>query len=86
MMAYFEYTDKTYGTINLGSYNETKSDCYNESARYLVAMAMDMIYHQHWSNTVMYEYLNSNDNILVIIENLNIPTIEEYFATKELYY
>ncbi len=84
-MAYFEYTDKVYGTINLGSYNEMKSDCYNECASYLVGMALDMIYHQHWSNSVMYEYLNSSEDMYVIAEKLDILTMDEFFTTRSLF-
>ena len=85
MMAYFEYTDNTYGTINLGSYNEMKSDCYNECYEYLLGMALDMIYHQHWSNSIMNEYLNSNEDISVIIEKTNLISMEEYFETRRLF-
>jgi hypothetical protein len=85
MMAYFEYTDNVYGTINLGSYNEMKSDCYNECYSYLIGMALEMVYHQHWSNSVMNEYLNSNEDIAVIMEKINIPTMEEYFETRRLF-
>jgi hypothetical protein len=85
MMAYFEYTDKTYGTINLGSYNEMKSDCYIETIPYLLSMALEMIYHHHRSNLIMFECLNSNDDITTIIERIDIKTMSEFFDTRELF-
>ena len=84
-MAYFVYTDSVYGDINLGSYNETKSDCYNEEYSYLIGMAMEMIYYQHWSNSIMYDYLNGNNDISTIIDNSNIPTMEYYLDNKKLF-
>lgn len=46
----------------------------------------ETIYYTHWSNTIMYEFLNSNtDDISSIIKKINIKTIQEYFHTKSLF-
>jgi hypothetical protein len=46
----------------------------------------ETIYYAHWSNSVMYEFLNSNANdISDVIRNMKIKTIREYFNTQSLF-
>jgi len=75
MMVYFEYTDKTYGTITMGSYNDMKSDCYIETIPYLPSMALEIIYYHPLSNLIIFELIHSNDDITTIIDKIDIKTM-----------
>jgi hypothetical protein len=45
----------------------------------------EMNYYHHWANSVMFEFLNSSDDITTVIENLQMKTLHEYFSTKSLF-
>lgn len=45
----------------------------------------EMIYYNHWANSVMFEFLNSSDDITTVIDNLKIKTIREYFSSQSLF-
>jgi hypothetical protein len=45
----------------------------------------EMVYYTHWANSIMFEFLNSNDDISTIVQNLKIKTINEYFESRSLF-
>jgi hypothetical protein len=71
--------------VDLSFYNEMKYDVSIECPRVLMSMAKEMIYYNHWSNLVMFEFLNSCQNLDAIIESLEIKTMEDYFASGSLF-
>jgi hypothetical protein len=72
--------------INLDFYREMREfhcQFYNDYSWFF--LTKEMIYYTHWANTIMFEFLNSNDDISTIIENLKIKTVDEYFETRSLF-
>ena len=71
--------------VDLSFYKEMKYDLLMERSSVLMSMAKEMIYYNHWSNLVMFEFLNSCQNLDAIIESLEIKTMEDYFASGSLF-
>jgi hypothetical protein len=77
-----------YEAIDLEFYKDTRDEvrcAFALDCRMLMGMAKEMIYYNHWSNSVMFEYLRSNDDISLVIEKVDVPTLEEYFNTGKLF-
>ena len=68
-------------TVDLDFYKEIRID--NHFAKYidLIYMAREMIYYNHWSDIVMNCFLNSNDDIEKIIDNLKIVSCDDFLET-----
>ena len=71
--------------VDLSFYKEMKYDLLMERSSVLMSMAKEMIYYNHWSNLVMFEFLNSCQNLDAIIESLEIKSMEDYFASGSLF-
>ena len=71
--------------VDLSFYKEMKYDVSIERPRVLMSMAKEMIYYNHWSNLVMFEFLNSCQDLSAIIESLEIKTMEEFFDSCSLF-
>ena len=71
--------------VNLSFYKELRLDVALSHPFELLSIAREMIYYNHWANLVMFELLNSNDDISSIIEGLEIKTISEFFDTGSLF-
>jgi hypothetical protein len=72
--------------INLDFYREMREFHHRFETPYSwMVKTKEMVYYTHWANTVMFEFLNSNDDISTIVKNLKIKTIKEYFETKSLF-
>jgi hypothetical protein len=77
-----------YDAVDLDFYKDTRDEVrcpFPLDCRMLMGMAKEMIYYNHWSNSVMWEYLRSNDDISSVIGYVNIPSLEEYFNTGKLF-
>jgi len=71
--------------VDLSFYKEMKFDVSIECPSVLMSMAKEMIYYNHWSNLVMFQFLNSCQDLSAIIESLEIKTIDEYFDSGSLF-
>ena len=72
--------------INLEFYREMREFHYRFITPYSwMLKTKEMIYYAHWANSVMFEFLNSDDDISNVIQNLKIKTISEYFTSKSLF-
>jgi len=71
--------------VDLSFYKEMKYDVEMESPVVLLSLAKEMIYYNHWSNLVMFEFLNTAKDIDLIINSLQIKTIDEYFESNSLF-
>ena len=80
----YDAMSSTY-TVDLAFYKDMKYELAFENFYVLMAMAREMIYYNHWSNLVMYEYLQSSNDIEVVIGSLEIKTIDEYFESNNLF-
>ena len=74
-------------TVDLEFYKEMKHDLDTESSYVLMSMAKEMIYYNHWSNLVMFQFLHSSshEDIETIISSLEIKTMGEYFESCSLF-
>jgi hypothetical protein len=80
----YDVMSSTY-SVDLAFYKDMKHDLDHENSHVLRSMAKEMIYYNHWSNLVMYEYLQSSNDIEVVIGSLEIKTIDEYFESNNLF-
>jgi len=71
--------------VDLSFYKEMRQECDMAHAMTLMSMAKEMIYYNHWANSVMFEFLNSQRDISSIVEDLEMKTIDEYFDTGSLF-
>jgi hypothetical protein len=71
--------------VDLSFYKEMKYDLQMERSCVLMSMAKEMIYYNHWSNLVMFEFLNSCQDLDAIIKSLEIKTMEDYFASGSIF-
>jgi hypothetical protein len=71
--------------VDLSFYKDLRLDVELSLPYELLSIAKEMIYYNHWANLVMFEYLNSNDDISFIIDSLDIRTINEFFETGSLF-
>jgi hypothetical protein len=71
--------------VDLSFYKEMKYDVEMESPVVLRSLAKEMIYYNHWSNLVMFEFLNTAKDLDLIINSLQIKTIDEYFESNSLF-
>jgi hypothetical protein len=79
----------TYGKVydtDLSFYKEMRAfHCRFETQQSWMAKTKEMNYYNHWANSVMFEFLRSDDDITTVIQNAKVKTIEEYFSTKSLF-
>ena len=71
--------------VDLSFYKETRGECNMSSYFELLSIAREMIYYNHWTNLVMFEFLNSNNDISIVIENVQIKALSEYVETGSLF-
>lgn len=71
--------------VDLSFYKDLRLEVELSHPFELLSIAREMIYYNHWTNLVMFEFLNSNDDISSIIENLKIKTIDEFFESGSLF-
>ncbi len=71
--------------VNLSFYKDLRLDVALSHPFELLSIAREMIYYNHWANLVMFEFLNSNEDIISIIKNLEIKTISEFFDSGSLF-
>ena len=65
-------------TVRLDFYKEMRLDTEFGKYNSLIYMAREMIYYNYWSDVVMNYFLNSNDDIENIIDNLNIVSCDDF--------
>lgn len=79
----------TYGKVydtDLYFYREMRAFEYRFETPYSwMVKTKEMNYYNHWANSIMYEFLHSNDDITTVIKNVKIKTKDEYFKTKSLF-
>jgi hypothetical protein len=71
--------------VDLSFYKEIKYDLQMERSCVLMSMAKEMIYYNHWSNLIMFDFLNSCQDLDTIIKSLEIKTMEDYFASGSIF-
>lgn len=71
--------------VDLYFYKDLRLDVELSFPMELLSIAREMIYYNHWANSVMFEFLNSNEDITSIIDSLEIKTIDEFFDTGSLF-
>ena len=71
--------------VDLSFYKEMKYDIDMERPSVLMSMAKEMIYYNHWSNVIMFEFLNSCRDLDAIIDSSEIKTMSEYFDSGSLF-
>jgi|688.fasta_scaffold12498_3 hypothetical protein len=73
--------------IDIWFYKEMRQfhNRFNTEYSWMV-LTKETIYYTHWSNSIMYEFLNSDtDDIFNVVNKINIKSIQEYFNTKSLF-
>jgi hypothetical protein len=64
--------------VDLSFYKEMRIECEIAHPSELKTIAREMIYYNHWTNSVMFEFLHSHTDISTVIENLEMRTVDEF--------
>jgi len=67
--------------VQLNFYKDMRIEVNFAKYQELCYMAREMIYYNHWSNYIMNCFLDSNEDIVDIINNSNITSCEEFLET-----
>lgn len=67
--------------VQLSFYKDMRIEVNFAKYQELCYMAREMIYYNHWSNYIMNYFLDSNEDIINIINNSNIISCEEFLET-----
>jgi len=65
-------------TVDLSYYKDTKIEFALSNNVELMMMAKEMIYYNHLSNIIMYNFLSSNESIEYAINNTKIISLDDY--------
>jgi hypothetical protein len=59
--------------------------CRFKNEEWWMLSTKQIIYYTHWANAIMYDFLNSEEDILNVAKNIKIKSIYDYFSSKSLF-
>lgn len=71
--------------FDIDFYDEFKYEMEHYSMMDLICLSREMIYYNHLTNEIMFEFLRTNEDLYSIIERIKIKSLDEYMQTGMLF-